>query len=295
MEVFFRHRGTEVKITEPVLVAAARNERQGNEIMELLFRHRGTEVKITEEVIKEVTRNQLKGERIISLIFNHRGSELKINEETLIEVAAARIGSGFRFINFLHGKVDLEITPAVIEAAATSGNIQILEHFEKWGFMGSNKKQWFNIANLYSSANDKSAAKLRQLIAEGTPPDIPDRRGVTPLAMAVKFDQLEGTEILLATNAVNVNARCIDGRTPLSWAAQAPNPKLAQMLLDYGADPNIADNDGVTPISLARSKPESDYYAEVLAVLMRDESTRQKIEQRIKLQKEKDEDKCQIM
>lgn len=53
---------------------------------------------------------------------------------------------------------------------------------------------------------------------------------------------------------MDVNARDAQGRTLLHYAVNSGQPQLASNLLyDYEPDPNIADNDGKTPLDYARA------------------------------------------
>jgi hypothetical protein len=57
MALLLDFREGEVRITEEVVKAAARNESGGKAVMALLLDRRGAEVKITEEVVKAAARN----------------------------------------------------------------------------------------------------------------------------------------------------------------------------------------------------------------------------------------------
>ena len=65
----------------------------------------------------------------------------------------------------------------------------------------------------------------------------------------------EISRILLEHNADIVNARDKYGKVPLHWAAMSEGTrdpkgilKTMQLLLDHGADPNVRDDDGCTPL-----------------------------------------------
>lgn len=60
---------------------------------------------------------------------------------------------------------------------------------------------------------------------------------------------------MLAPRAdVDVNSISIGGRTPLFQPCLVGSERIVAILLEYGADPYIADNDGHTVITLARQK-----------------------------------------
>ena len=58
---------------------------------------------------------------------------------------------------------------------------------------------------------------------------------------------------LLIQCGADVNTGCGSGRAPLHWAAEKGQIQVAQLLIRCGADPNLADNDieGRTPLHVA--------------------------------------------
>ena len=58
-------------------------------------------------------------------------------------------------------------------------------------------------------------------------------------------------QAILQVEGVNVNARTVTGTTPLHMASRVSDANqlpILQALLDAGADPNVADFDGYTPL-----------------------------------------------
>lgn len=72
--------------------------------------------------------------------------------------------------------------------------------------------------------------------------------GQTPLYVATQFGNLNIVNFLLV-NGADVNGRNRDGKTPLF--AGVNNFRIAQKLINVGANPNIADNKKETPLFLA--------------------------------------------
>ena len=72
-----------------------------------------------------------------------------------------------------------------------------------------------------------------------------------PLQIAVSLNFVDGVEALLNGGA-NPNLTNATGETPLITATLMRNVKMAQILLDKGADPDRADRSGRTARDYAR-------------------------------------------
>lgn len=66
---------------------------------------------------------------------------------------------------------------------------------------------------------------------------------------------------LLLRNGASVNARQAGGHSALHQAANAGLTEMARHLLDHGADPDLANDQGDTPTSLARAGGDADLVA----------------------------------
>ena len=90
---------------------------------------------------------------------------------------------------------------------------------------------------------------LRRLLAHGAPVDVVVR-GQTAVMVAAMNGQLEALRLLLA--APGGEAAAIkadeDGETALHMAALSGCTAEARLLLQHGADPNLADNKGNSPL-----------------------------------------------
>ncbi|RYP61914.1 hypothetical protein DL770_009681 [Monosporascus sp. CRB-9-2] len=97
MRILLDWKRDEVQITEGVGIAAAGNEKNGNEVISLLLARRGDEVQITEGVVKAAAGNKWQGAKIIRLLLDRRGDEVQITEG-VITAAAGNEGNGYEVI-----------------------------------------------------------------------------------------------------------------------------------------------------------------------------------------------------
>jgi len=81
-------------------------------------------------------------------------------------------------------------------------------------------------------------------------PVVKDGGGLTPLAYAVRADDLESVKVLLAAGA-DINQVTGYGWSPLLVATQNRYYKLGAYLVNHGADVNLANKGGWTPLYLA--------------------------------------------
>jgi ankyrin repeat protein len=79
--------------------------------------------------------------------------------------------------------------------------------------------------------------------------NIADDSGVTPLMWAARQNDPDFITLLLGYSA-DINAQSKNGKTAL-WYAAGLKPQATQELLQSGANPNLENSDGVTPLMLA--------------------------------------------
>jgi uncharacterized protein len=68
----------------------------------------------------------------------------------------------------------------------------------------------------------------------------------------------------LLDHGASVDARGVDGTTPLHWAVRSDQPETAKLLLDAGANATAEDRYGVTPLYLAAQNGDADMIALLL-------------------------------
>ena len=98
----------------------------------------------------------------------------------------------------------------------------------------------------HSAVEEGHANVLQLLIAHGAQTDVPDKKGVTPVALACTLNNAETVKLLLDAKA---NPKCSNarGRTPLHTA----NSSVAKLLLAASADPEASDDRGDRPLHTA--------------------------------------------
>jgi hypothetical protein len=258
MALLLDHRGAEVVVTEGVIKAAAGNYYNGREVMALLLDQRGAEVVVTEEVVKAAAGNEGNGKEVMALLLEERSTEVVFTEE-VIKVAAANKDSE-RLVRYIHHFSAFEVTNGIIEAAATSGQTATLRLLDEWAGTSVVTQRSKDIARLCAAAKRGDAATVLRLVKEGIPPDEKDIHMATPLWHAA-FDGHKGAvQVLLSTNAVDVNAANVENRTPLFWSAAAGYVDIVELLLDHGASQDYVDADCWSPLAIA------DLYGEAKVV-----------------------------
>jgi ankyrin repeat protein len=98
----------------------------------------------------------------------------------------------------------------------------------------------------------KNVAIVKYLIDKGADLNIADQLGMSPLLLAAQErDGNEIIDLLLAHSKVNVDHLDVNGHTALHWAAMKSNVAVFKNLIDKGANANIKDKEGLTPLDIA--------------------------------------------
>jgi len=126
-----------------------------------------------------------------------------------------------------------------------------------------------------SALPDLKATRIMEALREGNTPgfrklvsttpgvgNLKGPGGTTPLMQAVLYGDLEAVRLLLA-NGADPNIHNEAGATPLMWAAA--DAHKTRLLLEHGADVNARSDDGRTPLLIAAGQFGND---EVLRLLL---------------------------
>ncbi|XP_023314862.1 serine/threonine-protein phosphatase 6 regulatory ankyrin repeat subunit C-like [Trichogramma pretiosum] len=107
-------------------------------------------------------------------------------------------------------------------------------------------------APLHFAVDNRLSVATESLLRLGANPNLTNEDGSTALHVACsKYDEVKLVEMLLNANkdpSVHVNVRDRMGRTPLHLALELDNERTAELLLRAGADPNLPDDNGSTPL-----------------------------------------------
>ncbi len=121
-------------------------------------------------------------------------------------------------------------------------------------------------AALHIVAKRGDPAWLGFLLKAGANPNVRDTDGNTPLMLVTVSRWSEGTQLLIAFRA-KVNDQNRLGETALLKAVQNRDSDTAKLLIDAGASPDVSDNSGANPRSLAASDPRATPIARLFAAI----------------------------
>lgn len=109
--------------------------------------------------------------------------------------------------------------------------------------------------SLWRAASEGNAKQLSAMLRSGKAAagcNITNTLGQTPLHVAVIAGQAECVSVLLADPSLDVNHRDADlGWTPLHYAVFKKFPRIAVMLAARGAEIDVLDHAGFSPVDLA--------------------------------------------
>uniref|UniRef100_A0ABD2WG00 Uncharacterized protein n=1 Tax=Trichogramma kaykai TaxID=54128 RepID=A0ABD2WG00_9HYME len=128
------------------------------------------------------------------------------------------------------------------------------------------------------------------LLRNGADPNLANAKGFTPLHKICRYwpDGYEPAEMLFRISAeknqlVSLNASTKSGQTPLHLALLFGRRNLFQLLLTNGADPNLADTEGLTALHFVTKRFECTDFAELFFKIIDEKRQSVRIDARDKL------------
>lgn len=104
----------------------------------------------------------------------------------------------------------------------------------------------------YEAANAGDVLRIEQLLEEGKKPDAKNENGLSPLWIAAYRGHERVVRILAHRRDVDVNNESITGRSPIFWPSRLGYEKIVRILMEAGAEPHLVDENGDTPVIVAR-------------------------------------------
>jgi ankyrin repeat protein len=148
--------------------------------------------------------------------------------------------------------------------AARQGDLSTLARALELGVAVDAKDDLGRSALLLATRDAGSLEAVVFLEQRGAAADEPDVEGRTPLSWAAEAGHLPLVKHLLERGAT-LDQPDVQGRTPLFHAVLGNQPETVSFLLDAGADVNPADAFGDTPLMLACAKGRGELAALLLA------------------------------
>ncbi|MEO7432925.1 MAG: ankyrin repeat domain-containing protein [Dokdonella sp.] len=173
------------------------------------------------------------------------------NGETALGFALASTQLEFaRWLNWPVWKLPLRALRASdLPSAAAQGDIEAVDRLLLLGFPAEAEDAQGATALIRASGSGHTSLVVR-LLAAGADPNHVARSGMHCLAAAVNAKQ-EGVVRTLLSHGIAADTRLAGGGTPLILAAALGQMRIAEALLEAGADANAVDDQGTAPLHAA--------------------------------------------
>ncbi|MDR1590504.1 MAG: ankyrin repeat domain-containing protein [Puniceicoccales bacterium] len=121
-----------------------------------------------------------------------------------------------------------------------------------------NLRNEINATPLHTAAEVDDLEAVKILINRGAAVDARDDWGMRPLHRAAYYGHLEVARFLIEEKGAAIDVQDMDGETPLHCATMNGYLEVARVLIANGADVNVLDDDGRTPLDWNRDEAIKD-------------------------------------
>ncbi len=143
----------------------------------------------------------------------------------LVLPAQAQFGKGYNFLSAIKDRKHAEAQEMVNDGAT----------------IVNTKDSSSGKAGLHYAIEDRNLTGVRLLLQWDANPNQADKKGVTPMALAIRLNFSDAVTWLIKKNA-DVNLANRSGETPLIIAVQLGRTEIVRMLVKAGANPDLTDN-----------------------------------------------------
>lgn len=179
---------------------------------------------------------------------NARGAEgltplhLAIHDADMVRLLLARGAE-------VDARTEYGATPLILAAWYSSDDNSAAELLLSHGADVNARSTKDGMTPFLRAVRSSKISLARQLLSMGADLQATDSTGLTALHLAASGGDVSMAEFLL-TRGAEVNPQW-EGETPLHWASYDGRYEIVRCLLAHGADPNLTDGQGMTPLAWA--------------------------------------------
>ena len=168
------------------------------------------------------------------------------------------LGAAFMSAVLFVGCTGIKFTQSLIDGDTTTAETMIDN-----GDAGVNEEIGFGKTPIFYAVENDQKEMLKLLLEKGAEVDVRDEEGRGPLTMAAKKGKNEMVKTMVKAGG-NPDSKGKEGMTPLMiYAERNDGLKMAEFLVENGADVNARTKGNLTPLSLA----ESNNYSAIVTIL----------------------------
>ena len=257
-------------VTRDLALAAIENDQWPEEKLKFLL-DQVKNIVVGPEALIRIAEKDTKSVELLNLLID-RGMNLEITPEVL-EAAARNDDNDGSLMTFLLERSDKIVpTEEHFRAAAGAGGKAALQVLSNYCGMVEIPQKWVDLDQLrgtvsrhwplsyiqqdfydYTRGEDVKIDVVKELLAKGVEPDVPDSRGQTLCMFASRNGEILTVQTLVSAGA-DPNRMDKGGRTPIFFAAANGHYGVVEILLDLGVSTHLRDERGDNPASAAKNQ-----------------------------------------